>query len=82
MASMVGGLVERLLPTLTVRAQLLSLSIIILVFAMVANAIVGFAHVTLQQQSLIALRAMSEEMRAVHQSLSRADAEVQRFVLG
>jgi diguanylate cyclase (GGDEF)-like protein len=79
---MVGRLVERLLPTLTVRARLLSLSIIILVFAMVANAIVGFAHVTLQQQSLIALRAMSEEMRAVHQSLSRADAEVQRFVLG
>ena len=80
MTSMVGRLVERLLPTLTVRARLLSLSIIILVFAMVANAIVGFAHVTLQQQSLIALRALSEEMRAVHQSLSRADAEVQRAV--
>jgi len=81
MTTMVGRLVERLLPTLTVRARLLSLSIIILVFAMVANAIVGFTHVTLQQQSLIALRATSEEMRAVHQSLSRADAEVQRFVL-
>ena len=79
---MVGRLVERLLPTLTVRARVLSLSIVILVFAMVANAIVGFTHVTLQQQSLIAQRQTSEEMRAVHQSLSRADAEVQRFVLG
>ena len=82
MTSMLGGLVERLLPTLTVRARVLSLSIIILVFAMVANAIVGFTHVTLQQQSLLSLRATSEEMRAVHQSLSRADAEVQRFVMG
>ncbi len=82
MTSLVGRLFERLLPTLTVRARLLSLSIIILVFAMVANAIMGFMHVTMQQQSLIALRQTSEEMRAVHQSLSRADAEVQRFVLG
>ncbi|RYE88360.1 MAG: hypothetical protein EOP19_01635, partial [Hyphomicrobiales bacterium] len=82
MVSMIGSLVERLLPSLTVRTRLLSLSIIILVFAMVANAIIGFAHVTLQQQSLIALRTVSEEMRAVHQSLTQADAEVQRFVLG
>jgi len=82
MASMLGGLVERLLPTLTVRAQLLSLSIVTLVFAMVANAIVGFTHVTVQQQSLIAQRTASEDMRAVHQSLTQADAEVQRFVLG
>ena len=82
MASMLSGLVERLLPTLTVRARLLSLGIIILVFAMVANAIVGFAHVTTQQQSLIGLRQAGETMRAAHQSLTRADAEVQRFVLG
>lgn len=82
MTSIVGGLTERLLPTLTVRARLLSLSIIILVFTMVANAIVGFAHVTTQQQQLIAARQSSQEMRAVYQSLNQADAEVQRFVLG
>ena len=81
MTSMLGRLVERLLPTLTARTRMLSLGIVILVFAMVANAIVGFAHVTVQQQSLIALREAGEEMRAVHQSLTQADAEAQRFVL-
>ena len=50
MTSMVGRLVERLLPTLTVRARLLSLSIIIQVFAMVGKSLVGLAHLTLQQQ--------------------------------
>lgn len=81
MASIVSRLTGRLLPTLTVRARLLSLSIIILVFLMMANAIVGFAHVTTQQQSLIALRQQGEHVRAVHQALTQADAEVLRFVL-
>src|SRR6218665_263669 len=81
MALFSAGWTERLLPTLTVRARLLSLSIVILVFLMVANAVVGFAHVTTQQQSLIALRQQSEEVRAVHQALTQADAEVSRYVL-
>lgn len=81
MTSIAATLTERILPTLSVRTRLLSLTIIILVFAMMANAIVGFAHVTAQQQALIALRQSSEEMRAVHQALTQVDAEVHRHVL-
>jgi diguanylate cyclase (GGDEF)-like protein len=81
MASIVSRVTGRLLPTLSVRARLLSLSIIFLVFLMMANAIVGFGHVTMQQQTLIGLRQEAEDVRAVHQALIQADAEVLRFVL-
>lgn len=69
-------------PKALVRSRLLSLATVSLVFAMVATSIAGFAHVTSQQQSLIALREASREIRAVHQALTQADADVLYFVLG
>jgi diguanylate cyclase (GGDEF)-like protein len=69
-------------PTVAMRSRFLSLSTILLVFAIVATAIVGFAHVSLQQQSLILLREESQEIRAVHQALTQADTDVMYFALG
>src|SRR5688572_7643844 len=73
---------RRALPKVATRSRLLSLSTILLVFAIVVTAIAGFAHVSLQQQSLISLREESQEMRAVHRALTQADADVLYFALG
>jgi diguanylate cyclase (GGDEF)-like protein len=73
---------QRALPKVATRSRLLSLSTILLVFAIVVTAIAGFAHVSLQQQSLIALREESQEMRAVHRALTQADADVLYFTRG
>lgn len=70
------------LPNAAALSRLLSLSIVILVFAMVAVSIAGFAHVTMQQQSLIALREQSRDIQAIHQALTKADADVLYFVQG
>ena len=71
-----------LLPDAVARSRLLSLGIIVLVFAMVATAIAGFAHVTTQQQSLTALREQSRQIQAIQQALTQADADVLYFVRG
>lgn len=70
------------LPHVAARSRLLSLGIVVLVFAMVAISIGGFAHVSLQQQSLIALREQSRDIQAIHQALTKADADVLYFVRG
>jgi diguanylate cyclase (GGDEF)-like protein len=64
------------------RERVLSLGIITLVFAMVAISIAGFAHITMQQQSLVALREQSREVQAIHQALTKADADVLYVVRG
>jgi diguanylate cyclase (GGDEF)-like protein len=69
-------------PIVPLRARLLSPFIVTLVFAMVATAIAGFAHVTTQQQSLIALREQSRDVQAVRLALTQADADLLYFVRG
>ena len=69
-------------PAGAVSSRLLSLATIFLVFAVVATAIAGFAHVTTQQQSLIALREQSQELQTMHQALTEADADVLHYVGG
>jgi diguanylate cyclase (GGDEF)-like protein len=64
------------------RSRLLSLSTVLLVFAMVATAIAGFAHVTTQQQMLIGIREQTREIQAVRRALTQADADVMYFVQG
>ena len=64
------------------RSRLLSMVTILLVFAMVATAIAGFANVTTQQQKLTELREESREIQAVHQALTQADADVMYYVRG
>jgi diguanylate cyclase (GGDEF)-like protein len=64
------------------RSRVLSLVTVILVFVMVAAAVAGFAEVSTQQRSMIALREDIEEMRGVHQSLIEADSAVLHYVLG
>jgi diguanylate cyclase (GGDEF)-like protein len=73
---------DRPQPAFPLRSRLLSLATVFLVFAVVATAIAGFAHVTMQQQSLIGLREQSQELRAVHQALTQADADVLHFAMG
>lgn len=65
-----------------VRSRILSLGTIVLVFAMVATSIAGFAHITGQQQALIGLREESREIQAIQQALTQADADVLYFVRG
>src|SRR5688572_1053428 len=82
---MVTGLLEAQRgPTSAVagRSRLLSLSTVILVFAMVATAIAGFAHVTTQQQMLVNIREQTREIQAVRRALTQADADVMYFVQG
>src|SRR5262245_60338111 len=69
-------------PTVAARSRLLSLSTVLLVFAMVATAIAGFAHVSTQQQMLIGIREQSREIQAVRRALTQADADVMYFVQG
>lgn len=64
------------------RSRLLPLATVILVFAVVATAVAGFALVTTQQQLLIRLREDSRQLQTVQQALSRADADVLYFVRG
>lgn len=73
---------KRVMPNVATRSRLMSLGTILLVFAVVATSIAGFAHVTMQQQSLIALREDSARMRDLHRALTQADADVMYFVLG
>jgi diguanylate cyclase (GGDEF)-like protein len=64
------------------RSRLLSMGTVVLVFAIVVTAIAGFAHVTVQQQSLIGLREESREIQAIHQALTQADTDLLYFVRG
>ena len=82
---MKSRLVEaQLEPTSTVarRSRLLSLSTVILVFAMMATAIAGFAHVTTQQQMIIGVREQTREIQSVRRALTQADADVMYYVQG
>lgn len=69
-------------PVAARRTRYLPNLIIVLVFAMVATAIAGFAHVSTQQQSIIALREQSRDIQAVLRALTQADADVLYFVRG
>jgi diguanylate cyclase (GGDEF)-like protein len=73
---------ESVQPDVEPRSRRLSLSTIIIVFCIVVAAIGGFAHVTLQQQALAALRGQSQQMDAIHRALTQADADVMYFLLG
>lgn len=63
-------------PEIASRSRLLSLATTVLVFAIVATAIAGFAHVTTQQQSLVSLREDSKQIQAFQQALTQTDADV------
>jgi diguanylate cyclase (GGDEF)-like protein len=65
-----------------VGSRLLSFATTLLVFAMVATAIAGFAHVTTQQQLLTTLREDSRDIQSVRQALTQADADVMYYVGG
>jgi diguanylate cyclase (GGDEF)-like protein len=76
---------ERSLPPLPAprnRARILSAATVALVFALVATAIGGFVHVSTQQRAIADLRAQGQELRAMYQSLTEADADALHYMSG
>ncbi len=64
------------------RSRLLSLATVVLVFTLVATAIGGFVHVSTQQWAMADLRAQGQQLRAMYQALTEADADVLHYLNG
>jgi diguanylate cyclase (GGDEF)-like protein len=67
---------------LRVRSRLLSLMTVALVVTLVVTAIAGFVHVGGQQRALTELRMQADQLRAMHQSVAAADADIMHFLSG
>ncbi len=65
-----------------VRSRLLSLMTVALVVTLVVTAIAGFVHVGGQQRAMTELRTQADQLRAMHQSVADADADVMHFLGG
>lgn len=65
-----------------VRSRLLSLMTVALVVTLVVTAIAGFVHVGGQQRAMTELRTQADQLRAMHQSVADADADVMHFLSG
>lgn len=65
-----------------VRSRMLSLATVALVVTLVVTAIVGFLHVGTQQVAMADLRGQGEELRALYQSVTNADADAMHFLTG
>lgn len=65
-----------------VRSRMLSLATVALVVTLVVTAIIGFVHVSTQQRAMTDLRAQSDQLRAMYQSLNDADADAMHVLTG
>lgn len=64
------------------RSRLLSHATIVLVFTLVATAIVGFVHMSGQQRAMAQLRAQSQELRGVYLALTDGETAALRYFAG
>lgn len=64
------------------RSRLLSQATIVLVFTLVAIAIIGFVHMNGQQRAMAELRAQGQQLRSVYLALSDGEADMLRFFAG
>lgn len=65
-----------------VRSRMLSLATVALVVTLVVTAITGFIHVGTQQLVMADLRAQGEQVRALYQSVTNADANAMHLLTG
>jgi diguanylate cyclase (GGDEF)-like protein len=73
---------ERFNPSGRQRSRLLSQATIVLVFMLVATAIVGFMHMSTQQRAITELRQQSQALRGVYLALTDAEADLLRYLSG
>jgi diguanylate cyclase (GGDEF)-like protein len=64
------------------RSRLLSHATIVLVFTLVATAIVGFVHMNTQQRAMSDLREQSQALRTVTLALTDGEADALRYFAG
>ena len=64
------------------RSRLLSHATIVLVFTLVATAIVGFVHMSGQQRAMSQLRAQSQELRGIYLALTDGETAALRYFAG
>ena len=70
------------LQPMPLRSRLLSIATVLLVFAIVATSVFGFAHVTGQQEALTQLREEGQRLRTLSQAVVEADARVLHIIAG
>ncbi|MGV3491741.1 MAG: GGDEF domain-containing protein [Devosia sp.] len=64
------------------RSRLLTHATIVLVFTLVATAVVGFVYMNSQQRAMAELRSQSQQLRLVHLALTDAEADALRYFAG
>ncbi|MBK8084683.1 MAG: diguanylate cyclase [Devosia sp.] len=70
------------LQPMPLRSRMLSIATVLLVFAIVATSVFGFAHVTAQQEALTTLREESQRLRSLQQAVVEADGRVMHIIAG
>ncbi len=70
------------LQPMPLRSRLLSIATVLLVFAIVATSVFGFAHVTGQQEALTQLREEGQRLRTLGRAVIEADARVLHIMAG